>query len=196
MTAFLFELPGRQVRVQVQKEKRKTYRFELIGRDQLLVHTPSRATTGQVQEVMRAYQPKVLGMLERWQEPPPAPALTPAEFAAWKEAAEKKAGDLWQACCREVGLAPTYVKLKEQTSIWGSCTAKRGINLNIRLLYCPRQAMRYVMIHELCHLRHPNHGPAFWQMVAGFVPDYKAQRKWLREHGAEILRRPLGLPMA
>jgi predicted metal-dependent hydrolase len=43
--------------------------------------------------------------------------------------------------------------------------------------------MDYVLTHELAHLKELNHAPAFWQLVASACPDYKTQRRWLREHG-------------
>ena len=48
--------------------------------------------------------------------------------------------------------------------------------------------MRYVVIHELCHLRHRNHGPQFWTLVAAHCPSYRAHRAWLRQEGAALMR--------
>lgn len=48
--------------------------------------------------------------------------------------------------------------------------------------------MRYVVIHELCHLRHRNHSPRFWALVASFCPDYATHRAWLRREGPALMR--------
>ena len=45
----------------------------------------------------------------------------------------------------------------------------------------------YVVVHELCHLREPNHGAGFWRLVAEARPGFAAQRRWLNEHGRELL---------
>ncbi len=62
---------------------------------------------------------------------------------------------------------PLYegVSIKNNSSNWGSCSAKKNINLNIRLLFLPEHLQDFVMLHELCHLRHPNHGPAFHRLL-------------------------------
>jgi predicted metal-dependent hydrolase len=75
------------------------------------------------------------------------------------------------------------VTIKEQKSRWGSCSRAGNLNFNWRLLLAPVPVMDYVLTHELAHLKELNHAPAFWQLVASACPDYKTQRRWLREHG-------------
>lgn len=77
------------------------------------------------------------------------------------------------------------VRLKYNSSNWGSCSSKRNINLSTRLLFAPPAVIDYVIIHELAHLVHPNHSPRFWQLVARIMPDYKQHEKWLAEHGKD-----------
>lgn len=69
------------------------------------------------------------------------------------------------------------ISIRFQRSRWGSCSARGGISLNARLMFCPPEAVRYVLIHELAHTEHLHHGPAFWDRVAELMPDYiEAQR--------------------
>ena len=77
-------------------------------------------------------------------------------------------------------------RVKEQKTKWGSCSGKGNINLNWRLMMAPEQVINYVVIHELAHLRHPNHGPRFWQFVAMVMPDYMEWRGWLRKNGTSL----------
>lgn len=65
--------------------------------------------------------------------------------------------------------------------MWGSCTVKKDIQLNYKILFLPESLARYILIHELCHTIHLNHSMSFWKMVARYVPDYRAQIKALRE---------------
>lgn len=76
----------------------------------------------------------------------------------------------------------TKFSLKYMTTRWGSCTYKGGISISSRLLLAPNKVMDYVLIHELAHLVHMNHSPAFWQEVARAMPDYKEKEKWLKEN--------------
>lgn len=76
------------------------------------------------------------------------------------------------------------VSLRNSSSRWGSCNSRTGsINLNVRLLFAPQQILDYVIVHELAHLRHPNHSRAFWSCVGEAFQGYRDARRWLRERG-------------
>jgi predicted metal-dependent hydrolase len=62
------------------------------------------------------------------------------------------------------------VAVKEQKSLWGSCSAKRNINLNCRLLFLPPHLVRHVLRHELCQLSEMNHSSAFHDLLARLDP--------------------------
>ena len=68
----------------------------------------------------------------------------------------------------------TYVK--NQVSLWGSCSKKRNINLNRNLLFLPKYLVEYVLHHELTHLEHLNHSGRFWSSFTGVVPDCRDLR--------------------
>jgi predicted metal-dependent hydrolase len=79
-------------------------------------------------------------------------------------------------------------RIADQKSLWGSCSPDGLISLNWRLILAPRDVLRYVVIHELCHRRHLNHSQRFWNLVERQMPDYGTWRAWLRTHGAELHR--------
>ncbi|MCB0585529.1 MAG: M48 family metallopeptidase [Phaeodactylibacter sp.] len=78
------------------------------------------------------------------------------------------------------------VRLKYNFSNWGSCSAKRNINLSTRLLFAPDEVIDYVIIHELAHLIELNHSPRFWRLVEKAMPDYEEKERWLKEHGGKL----------
>ncbi len=78
------------------------------------------------------------------------------------------------------------VTVRMQRTLWGSCSPRHTISLNARLLLLPPDLVRYVFVHELVHIRHPNHSRAFWQAVAVHVPDYRDRLKQLK-HRMEAL---------
>jgi predicted metal-dependent hydrolase len=68
------------------------------------------------------------------------------------------------------GIAVSGVRVRNQRGRWGSCSARGGISLNAKLLFLPRPLARNVVLHELCHVAHRNHGPAFWSALRGLDP--------------------------
>ena len=85
------------------------------------------------------------------------------------------------------GFRYARVRIKNQKTRWGSCSSKGNINLNLRLMMAPEQAIDYVIIHELCHLRVLNHSPEFWSLVERCLPDYRFWRHWFKERGASLI---------
>lgn len=90
------------------------------------------------------------------------------------------------ALSMDTGLLPQGLEIKYYKARWGSCTEKGMIQLNWRLMMVPESVVDYVIVHELCHLKHFNHSPAFWALVASHCVDYKAQRQWLKDHAAQL----------
>lgn len=87
---------------------------------------------------------------------------------------------------RPYGYTYGRVSIKNQKSRWGSCSLAGNLNFNWRLLLAPLPVLDYVVVHELCHLKEPNHGPGFWRLVARGCPEYAAWRRWLRTNGATL----------
>lgn len=81
----------------------------------------------------------------------------------------------------EMGLKGNKYALRFMTSRWGSCSpSRRNISLNSCLARMSEECTHYVIVHELCHLVHPDHSPAFWRHVERYFPDYRRVRAYLR----------------
>lgn len=86
------------------------------------------------------------------------------------------------------GLKPHSWQLRDPKSRWGSCSSKGNIMLSWRLVAMPHWVRRYVIIHELCHLKYMNHSPVFWSMVHGLCPDTSKAKEWLTQHGHHVFK--------
>lgn len=89
--------------------------------------------------------------------------------------------------CRALNLKPPRVGIGDPKSRWGSCTPGRGsIRYSWRLILAPPEILDYVAAHEVAHLVHADHSPAFWGVVHQLVGDHRPYRAWLRAHGAGL----------
>lgn len=81
-------------------------------------------------------------------------------------------------------LSYNRIFIRNQKTRWGSCSQKRNLNFNWRLVMAPPDVLDYIIIHELMHLIELNHSKKFWRLVAGVCPDYQTHRAWLRKNGS------------
>ena len=94
---------------------------------------------------------------------------------------------------QELGVAYTRIEIRDQRTRWGSCSTRGTLSFNWRLVLAPYDVLDYVVVHELCHIREPNHSSRFWSLVETRRPGWRAHRDWLTQHGPELLAfRPAG----
>lgn len=98
----------------------------------------------------------------------------------------------------ETGLPYSGVSVRLQRSRWGSCSARKRINLNAALLFLPPEQVRYLLVHELSHTRHMNHSPEYWKTVASHEAQYRELDRALRKAARQLpvwLHSPLPAPI-
>lgn len=86
----------------------------------------------------------------------------------------------------KVGVAMNSVQLKELGYRWGACLTNGDLHFHWKCLMAPLTIIDYIIVHELCHLRHRNHSDAFWNEVDKVLPDYRERKDWLKVRGAEL----------
>lgn len=116
--------------------------------------------------------------LQRW--------LSRAATARLAPALEQLAGEL--------GAAPERLQVRQQRSRWGSCSSRGHIQLNRALVFLPTDLVRYVLIHELCHLQHPNHSRRFWGRVAEADTNWRQHDRAMRSAWDFVPRWALPFP--
>ncbi|WP_286234831.1 M48 family metallopeptidase [Thalassotalea sediminis] len=83
---------------------------------------------------------------------------------------------------QQMSMYPSSLAIRQYKARWGSCDNTGQIKLNYLLMMLPHWVIDYVVVHELCHLKHLNHSREFWQLVGEYQPDYMLAKKWLRDH--------------
>lgn len=87
-----------------------------------------------------------------------------------------------------MGVTYNRIAVKEQKTKWGSCSGKKNLNFNWKLILMPESIFDYIVVHELAHLIEMNHSSAFWAQVAKIMPDYKKRVAWLRKNEKEYVK--------
>jgi predicted metal-dependent hydrolase len=153
---------------------------------------PARLTVPR--SMSRAAVDRVLTEKRRWiveQRRQQVPRLGLEQLVVSESEARGGARELVSALAEEEAerLAVTYerIRIGDQRTLWGSCSARGTLSFNWRLVLAPLEVLDYVVVHELCHLCVPNHSKRFWKLVEGRRPNWRVQRDWLREHGPELL---------
>ncbi len=152
-------LRGQPIKIEVIHEAARVSRAHVSeGREKLLARVPSGSR----------------GNPRSWVEP-------------WLKAqARKEIEAVVRQQAARMNLNVGSITIRDQRTRWGSCSSKGTLSFNWRLIMAPPAVLEYVVIHELSHLRHPNHSTAFWRVVAHYAPDYKVLRQWLRKNAAAM----------
>ena len=145
---------GRRYRLKVRKAKQKS--VKLKGQ-YIWIDTPDKGSSEKVeQQLMEWYRAKALKKFKERID------LAYEQF---------KASDIPY---------PTW-QIRTMKKRWGSCTSSGQILLNLHLIKAPTNAIDYVIVHELCHLKHPHHNEAFYNLLTYYLPDWDKRRKLLEK---------------
>lgn len=116
------------------------------------------------------------------------PLLRRALHQWYVRSAAKLLADRTAYWAREIGVRPGRISIRDQKTRWGSASTRGNVNYNWRIVMAPPETVDYLVVHELCHIKVPNHSATFWLLVGQSVPDYKKHRAWLRQHGNLLSR--------
>jgi len=87
----------------------------------------------------------------------------------------------------ELGVTYNKVMIWNQRTRWASCSPKKNLSFNWRLIMAPEKIIDYVVVHELVHLLEKNHTKEFWNTVQEYIPNYEDKSKWLEENSPRLI---------
>ncbi len=123
---------------------------------------------------------------------PQAATIQPARIQAlvtayWRYQAEQTMTPLSHKLAEKLGVSIKKISYRRTKSKWGHCTTDGELQYNWMVAQAPLDVIYYLVAHETSHLIHHDHSPAFWNCVASLCPDWKKQRRWLKEHGSWLM---------
>ena len=163
---------------------------------QLIVRAPRRAKRADIEGVVEAH----MGWIQKTMAKQAAlreadrdiPKLTERELRALGERALKVIPTRVKHFAPLVGVTYGRITIRNQKTKWGSCSGKGNLNFNCLLMLAPPEVLDSVVVHELCHLKHMDHSPAFYAEVRRVMPDYDKHHAWLKANGHTLMKRMLG----
>jgi predicted metal-dependent hydrolase len=184
----VLDIEGKPVEVHVRRSKR-VHGHRIVVRYGLppeLVVRP-RATRADIEDAIRFHR----GWLERQLAKAVEPRLGLERLRLTEEQGRREARArislIAQSEAAALGVSYSRLTVRDQRSRWGSCSSKGALSFNWRLVLAPHDVLDYVVVHEICHLVELNHGPRFWRLVERRRPRYHESKRWLDDHGWEIL---------
>ena len=174
------------------RARRKTLSIRITQEGNLEIRAPLGMPKGEIEAFLKekaqwieTHRAKVLAEYAQGQEAP----LGEEEILTLAEQMRQRLPEKLNRHAASMGVTFGRVTIRCQQTRWGSCSARGSLSFNCLLMLAPPEVREYVAVHELCHRKQMNHSAAFWREVASCLPDYAAQRAWLREHGPALLGR-------
>lgn len=158
---------------EIQRSKIKNIYIQ-IRDNKVIVKAPRSVGQKEIEKIVKQKEEWIKKSLEKEKDKAKKePLYTNEQF---KEIVQNNANDLISL----TGLIPNKITLKQIKYAWGTCSSKKNITINIELIKYSENAIRYVILHELCHLKYMNHSKNFWNLVEKYMPDYKEIKKEFR----------------
>ena len=108
------------------------------------------------------------------------------QLAWYRNEARKYIGQRVRDLAERFGFGYNTIFIRSQKTRWGSCSKRKNLSFNWKLIKAPVFVIDYLILHELVHTEFMNHSKWYWQKVHAVCPDYKIAAKWLKEHGREL----------
>lgn len=180
--AFMREQAGWILARQAERPQREPWQdggfLPLLGEQLPILHRPEAKARGAVWLEDGAVH--VAGLAEH----------LPRRLRDWlKQRARAEFSQQAREMAAAEGLTLRKVTVRDTQSRWGSCSAGGNLSFSWRLIMAPPAILRYLVAHEVAHLRHMDHSDAFWRLVARLVggeTELRAARGWLKRHGADL----------
>lgn len=175
-----------QIPIEFKRQNRKTLAISITEDAGLMVKAPFSMPEKEIERFINQRLFWIYKQAKRMlAQKEMRPVRTSKEEHMLHEKAEVVLREKTEYYAKMLGVVCQHIRIGDQKTFWGSCSSRGRISYNWHLVLMPDKIQNYVVVHELCHLMEMNHSPKFWSLVEKIIPDYREQRKWLKEHGNE-----------
>lgn len=182
--SLILQLEGQTVLCEfVKSARRKNIGLKIIDHNMVRVLVPLHCSFTRASVVVKREQNKIADLLHRRTKARiKIEGGDAVHYMKYRLEAAKLISDKLTPWSQKIGVSYNGVSVRNQATRWGSCSARGNLSFNYRILFLPEVLQDYVIVHELCHLRHHNHSANFWGMIAKFLPDSQQLRAELKKY--------------
>ena len=159
---------------------RRTVSLEVTRECTVRVRAPLQMPQTEIDAFVTAHAAWVERQLEKRRAMPPPPEFTAEEIARRKEITRRRIEPLVERYAAQMGLRYAGIRVTAARTRYGSCSGKNSLCFSCHLAELPQEAVELVAVHELCHIRHKNHGARFYALLESVLPDWRERKKLLK----------------
>ncbi len=178
------QLQNKNINYRVRESQRaKCLRITIYPNGELAATLPRGMSFETLEEFIRQKANWILRKIKLAQKRKPSmclPKSSRKEYLKYKDRALELAKRKIEELNKAYNFQHKRISIRDQKTRWGSCSRKRNLNFNYKIVHLPEKYLDYIIVHELCHLKQFNHSKGFWDLVDQTVPDYKKIRKEIR----------------
>lgn len=164
------------------RSDRRTLALEISVDARLVVRAPRRCSVLTIKKFVESHADWIEKHIEKQRRrTQKIRAMTEDEVAALIARAKQEIPPLVESFAAQMGLRPTNVRITGAQKRFGSCSAQNRLCFSYRLMLFPPEAIEYVVVHELSHIVHKNHGVDFYALIESVLPDYKQRDRMLKK---------------
>ncbi len=161
------------------RSDRKTVGITVRAGGNVQIRAPRRLPLAEIERAVISHRAWLEKTVSHCKTLPPPPDRREQEIL--RERAKALLPGMVQNWSQRTGLVPTSLRVTAARQRFGSCSGKNGLCFSLFLMQYPPEAIEYVVVHELCHIRHHNHSAAFWALVERYLPDYRERKQLLKK---------------
>lgn len=171
-----------QVPYQLIRSKRRTLALLITRECKVIVRAPQKLPQKEIDRFLEAHTEWIRShLLQQQQKAQAEGTVSPEERVEYIRQANEILPKRTALFADVMGVFPTKIRITDAKARFGSCSAKNRICFSWRLMRYPKEAIDYVVVHELAHIRYKNHGAEFYQLIASVFPDYRKRWALLKE---------------
>lgn len=171
---FQIEYEDKIIEYQIIKAKIKNLYIK-IKEGKVIVKAPFYLRTQEIEDFVNKKKKWIYKSLKdsREKEKQETKKYTNEELSSFADKVEK----ISKEYIKLTGLQPNKIRIRDIKYAWGSCSSNKNITINAKVIQKEDEFIKYVILHELCHLKYMNHSNEFWKLVEKYMPEYKEVKR-------------------